>query len=77
MVTLGDRVDDPGIPVVEVRRKMDEEDDWDPALGAEFSIGERDIASRNGLCGCVPVRGDRSVVWVQIVAHDDAVARAG
>ena len=35
VVALGDRIDDPRIPVVQVRGQVDEEDDRDRTLGAQ------------------------------------------
>ncbi len=42
VVLLGDRVDDPRVPVVQRGGEVDEEDDGDAALGAEFAIGVGD-----------------------------------
>ena len=42
VVSLGDRVDDAGVPVVQRGGEVDEEDDGDAAVGAEFAVGVGD-----------------------------------
>ena len=42
VVLLCDRVDDPGVPVVQRGGEVDEEDDGNPAPRAEFAVGVGD-----------------------------------
>ena len=44
VVLLCDRIDDPGIPVVQRGGEVDEEDDGNPALGPEFAVGVGDAS---------------------------------
>ena len=48
VVVLGDRVDDAGVPVVQGRGEVDEEDDGDAALRSQFAVGVGDAAGGDG-----------------------------
>ena len=55
---LRDGVDDAGIPVVQGRGEVDEEDDGNAALGAEFSVGVGRAPDGDGARRGLGVRGD-------------------
>ncbi len=64
VVLLGDRVDDARVPVVQVRREVDEEDHGDPALRPELTIGVGHAAGGDGAGRCLRVgRDDGVVCW--------------
>ena len=53
VVVLGDGVDDPGVPVVQGRGEVDEEDDGDPALRPQLTVGVGDAPGGDGARGRV------------------------
>ena len=70
MVVPGDGIDDARVPVVEVRGEMEEEDDWNSALGPKFAIGVGHAASGNRAGGRVLVCGDDDLAEGNVCAHD-------
>ena len=62
VVLPGDRVDDARVPVVQVRREVDEEDHGDPALRPELTIGVGHAAGGDGAGRCLRVGRDDGVV---------------
>ena len=70
VAVLRDRVDDAGVPIVQGRGEVDEEDDRDAALRSQLAVGEGDAAGRDGAGRCLRVgRDDRGVAGG---AHDDS-----
>ena len=58
---LGDGVDDPRVPVIQLRGEVDEEDHRDPSLRPELSIGEGHAAGDDGAGRCLRVGRDDGV----------------
>ena len=52
----GDAVHDSGVPVVQDRGQVGEEDYWHPPARAELTVGELHAAGVDGLGGCVGPR---------------------
>ena len=69
MVLRGDAVDNPWIPVVEVRREVREKDHRGAGLGAEFSVGEVHAASGDhaGGVGTERDRPDAEVMSLELL----------
>ena len=57
MVVPGDGIDDARVPVVEVRGEVDEEYDWNSALGPKFAIGVGNAVSGDRAGGRVLICG--------------------
>ena len=56
VVLRGDGVDDPGVPVVQGRGEVDEEDDGDPALRPQLAVGVGDAVGVDGAGRARPCR---------------------
>ena len=53
----GQAIDDAGVPVVQHRAELVEQDHRHPGVGSEFSVGEGGAADVDGLGGCGDVTG--------------------
>ena len=76
-VLRGDAVDDPGVPVVQDRGQVGEEDHRDPGLRAELAVGEIHSAGGDGAGRCVLVRRHHVVVRFLLVNHGRALLWMG
>ena len=63
MVVLRDRVDDAGVPVVQGRGEVHEEDDGDAALRSQLAVGVGDAAGGDGAGRCLRVGRDGGGCW--------------
>ena len=77
MVSGGDAVDDPGVPVVQHRGQVGEEDHRDPGRGAELAVGESHPAGGDGAGRCVLVRRPHVVWCFLLVIHGRTFLRVG
>jgi hypothetical protein len=77
VVSLGDRVDDPRVPVVQCGGEVDEEDDGDAAPGPEFAVGVGDVAGGHGARRRLAVRSDDVVGPIGVGGHGDLLMFVG
>ena len=70
-----DGVDDAGVPVVQGRGQVDEEDDGDAPLRAKLPVGVGSATGRDGARRRRRVRGDDGAVR-GLVAADDGILPA-
>ena len=71
-VLRGDAVDDPGVPVVQDRGQVGEEDHRDPGSRTELAVGDTHPAGGDGAGRCVLVRPHHVVVGFLLVSHGRA-----